>query len=75
MWQLSPRPAGSLRAWLSGGRGLIGSLSPCSAHLPAAPWYGAKILTLQAEMTPSPPAHTIFLLTMRNHQSHLEHVE
>jgi hypothetical protein len=31
-------------------------------------------LTLQAEMTPSPPAHTMVFFTLKLHQSHLEHV-
>lgn len=29
---------------------------------------------MQAEMTPSPPAHTIVFLTLMNHQSNREHV-
>lgn len=35
---------------------------------------GVWTLTLQEEMTPSPPAHTMVFLTMKLHQSHLEHV-
>ena len=52
------------------------ALLPAPSTWPFASGLGCRVwtLTLQAEMTPSPPAQTMVSLTVEPHQSLWEHV-